>query len=330
MIRKNSNSKGLKQKNTAKKYRLNAQKLWFTLTKNLQRKSFTYSFLLHITLLLLLILAANLLVKKNTTINLSPTPSTQATQPIVHAKAISQQEITQQFKAYDKQQQLLNEERIEQQKQRQQQIKAIEQRMAKAQQAEAKRQQAIALEKEKQRLAKEKAQREAAQKKALEEAQKQKEKDNQEQLRKQAQQKTQALKDKQAKEREAQRIKAQQQALKALQQSTISNLNARSQSAQAKTKTEQALQAYAVEYKKRIEAAWIMDDCRDIDADKLPTVFVIPGQKPSISVSSGNRQCDRSLLMAFNNAQAPSLPLDNAAKNLILKGIDFQFGQKDE
>ncbi|WP_151193080.1 cell envelope integrity protein TolA [Cysteiniphilum sp. JM-1] len=128
--------------------------------------------------------------------------------------------------------------------------------------------------------------------------------------------------------REAKAAAARKAALDALRQSALNDLNAQSAEAHAQSATEKALQAYASAYKARIEAVWIMDDCRKISADHLPTVMVTPGSNPTISVSSGSAQCDRSLLLAFKNAQAPSLPQDARARELIAQGIDFKFGQQ--
>ena len=99
MIHKSKKPSNRQQKNTVKKPKLTASKLWASLTKNLQRKSFTYSVLLHIALLVLFIIAASIFTKTQTiVINLS-LPANTTPQPIVHAQAISQQTITQQFEA---------------------------------------------------------------------------------------------------------------------------------------------------------------------------------------------------------------------------------------
>ncbi|MDA0910273.1 MAG: cell envelope integrity protein TolA [Proteobacteria bacterium] len=316
----------------------------------------------------LIIIASVLQTKKNTlNLAGGRTVVTLNSKEIVQATAISSESIDQQVAQFDQKQQQLKQEKLAKEQQRQQKIKAIEEKIAKAHAAEVKRQEELkAREAAKQKAlaeAKLKAEAEARaqemqKQKALAQAEKEKvakaekaEKEKQEKALKAQQEaqklaeakKTQAEKEaKEAKEaalkaqaekeekaaREAKAAAARKAALNALRQSALNDLNAQSAEAHAQNATEKALQAYASAYKARIEAVWIMDDCRKISADHLPTVMVTPGSNPTISVSSGSTQCDRSLLLAFKNAQAPSLPQDARARELIAQGIDFKFGQQ--
>ncbi|WHN66532.1 cell envelope integrity protein TolA [Cysteiniphilum sp. QT6929] len=324
-----------------------------------ERLSFCYSILLHVALVIGLIIIASVLQTKKNTLNLAGgrTVVTLNSKEIVQATAISSESVDQQVAQFDQKQQQLKQEKLAKEQLRQQKIEAIEEKIATAHAAEVKRQEELkAAEIAKQKAlaeAKLKAEAEARAKemqkqKALAQAEKEKvakaekaEKEKQEKALK-AQQEAQKLAEakkaqaekeaKEAKEakaaREAKAAAARKAALDALRQSALNDLNAQSAEAHAQSATEKALQAYASAYKARIEAVWIMDDCRKISADHLPTVMVTPGSNPTISVSSGSAQCDRSLLLAFKNAQAPSLPQDARARELIAQGIDFKFGQQ--
>lgn len=118
-----------------------------------------------------------------------------------------------------------------------------------------------------------------------------------------------------------------QAALNALKTAAINDLNAARRRANAANLTESALQSYALSYKQRIESVWVTDACREIHG-RLPTVLVVPGKPPVISVSSDNSDCDQSLLLAFSNTQAPPLPTNSGARKLINAGIDFQFSDR--
>ena len=198
--------------------------------------------------------------------------------------------------------------------QQQNELKAIEQKIAKAKQ--------IALKKLQDMKVAEQKKQEKLNKHEHEKAEQLK------QVTLQAEKEAQSVKEqaleKQRKEREINLQK--EKALKALQQSVLSDLNRQNETALEQLKTQAALENYAAEYKKRIESAWIMDDCHNINTEKLPTVLVTPNQAPSIVISSGNLQCDHALLLAFHHTQTPSLPQDAAAQKIIQQGIDFQFG----
>ncbi|WP_119343396.1 hypothetical protein [Facilibium subflavum] len=290
-------------------------KRWFTSSiATAERRSIWYSILLHLILVLGLISLSGLVHKNNKKITLVKTEDQMETKPIVHAKAVSSQVLDQQLKAYQAQQKAIIAQKEKEKQQRQAKVEAIEKRIALAKQKEAERLKAEAL--KQQALEKEKA-RQQAQK--LAEKQKKLEEEK-------ALAAEKAKKAHQA-ELEAQK-KQREKALAALRQSVISDLNAQQQNMQvAQSATQKALQLYASVYKKKIESVWVMDDCRNVTSDKLPTVLVIPGNPPSISVSSGNTACDQSLLSAFKNAKAPDLPQDANARQLIQQGIDFQFGE---
>lgn len=336
------------------------KRLYVSATATPERLSFCYSVLLHVTLVIALIIIAGVLQTKKNTLNLSGGRTVAAlnNHEIVQATAISGESVNKQIATFNAQQQQLKEAQIAKEQQRQQKIKAIEQKIARAHAAEVKRQEELkAAEIAKQKAlaeAKLKAEAEARAKEARKQqalaqekeekakqlkAQQQAEKIAQEkkaQVEKEAKEaalKVQAEKEAKA-EREARAAKAaaaRKAALDALRQSALNDLNdlnAQSAATEAQSATEKALQAYASAYKARIEAVWIMDDCRKISADHLPTVMVTPGNNPTISTSSGSAQCDRSLLLAFKNAQAPTLPQDERARGLIAQGIDFKFGQQ--
>ena len=350
-----------KSKQSSKFNQLKAciKRLYVAATATPERLSFCYSILLHVALVVGLIIIASVLQTKKNTLNLAGgrTVVTLNSKEIVQATAISSESVDQQVAQFDQKQQQLKQEKLAKEQQRQQKIKAIEEKIAKAHAAEIKRQEELkAAEAAKQKAlaeAKLKAEAEARAKevqkqKALAEKEKQeKELKAQQEAQKLAENKK-AQAEKEAKEareaalkaqaekkekaekaaREAKAAAARKAALDALRQSALNDLNAQSAEAHAQSATEKALQAYASAYKARIEAVWIMDDCRKISADHLPTVMVTPGSNPTISVSSGSAQCDRSLLLAFKNAQAPSLPQDARARELIAQGIDFKFGQQ--
>lgn len=333
------------------------KRLYVSATATPERLSFCYSVLLHVALVIALIIIAGVLQTKKNTLNLSGGRTVAAlnNHEIVQATAISGESVNKQIATFNAQQQQLKEAQIAKEQQRQQTIKAIEQKIARAHAAEVKRQEELkAAEIAKQKAlaeAKLKAEAEARAKEARKQqalaqekeekakqlkAQQQAEKIAQEkkaQVEKEAKEaalKVQAEKEAKA-EREARAAKAaaaRKAALDALRQSALNDLNAQSAATEAQSATEKALQAYASAYKARIEAVWIMDDCRKISADHLPTVMVTPGNNPTISTSSGSAQCDRSLLLAFKNAQAPTLPQDERARGLIAQGIDFKFGQQ--
>ena len=344
-----SNKKDCSEK--ANKLLVRIKNLYIAATKTPERVSFCYSVLLHFGFIVALILLATLLQHKPNTLNLAGARAVVELEKnqIVQAQAISTQTLDHQVQAYQAAKEETYQRKVTQEQQRQANIKAIEQKFAEAHQAELERQEAF----KKAEATKQKALFEAAQQakkkrqreeKAQQEAkEKQQEKQNQEKA--QAQQKA-ILKAKdeedvrqktaelaqqkaQAKSAQASAAKASQEAaLKALRQSMLSDLEAQSSEVAAQSATEKALQAYAGAYKARIEAVWIMDDCRKISANHLPTVMIMPGQAPRISVSSGNLQCDRSLLLAFRNAQAPELPPDKGARKLIVEGVDFKFSQQ--
>ncbi|WP_440616242.1 cell envelope integrity protein TolA [Cysteiniphilum sp. 6C5] len=357
-----------KSKQSSKFNQLKAcvKRLYVAATATPERLSFCYSVLSHVALVIGLIIIASVLQTKKNTLNLTGgrTVVTLNSKEVVQATAISSESVDQQVAAFDQKQQQIKQENLAKEEQRQQKIKAIEEKIAKAHAAEIKRQAELkAREAAKQKAlaeAKLKAEAEARAKEAqkqkalaqAEEAKKAEKEKQEKQLKAQqeaqkkaqklAQEKAEQLKAQQEaeklaeakkaqaekEEKEAKEAAARKAALDALRQSALSDLNAQSAEAYAQSATEKALQAYASAYKARIEAVWIMDDCRKISADHLPTVMIVPGADPAISVSSGSKQCDRSLLLAFKNAQAPALPQDKKARELIAQGIDFKFGQQ--
>ncbi|WP_192483589.1 MULTISPECIES: cell envelope integrity protein TolA [Cysteiniphilum] len=348
-----------KQSNKFNQLKACIKRLYVAATATPERLSFCYSILLHVALVIGLIIIASVLQTKKNTLNFAGgrTVVTLNSKEIVQATAISSESVDQQVARFDQRQQQLKQEKLAKEQQRQQKIRAIEEKIAKAHAAEIKRQEQLkAAEAARQKAlaeAKLKAEAEARAKevqkqKALVEKEKQEKQEKELKAQQEAQKLAQAKKaqaEKEAKEaalkaqaeekekaekaaREAKAAAARKAALDALRQSALNDLNAQSAEAHAQNATEKALQDYASAYKARIEAVWIMDDCRKISADHLPTVMVTPGSNPTISVSSGSTQCDRSLLLAFKNAQAPSLPQDARARELIAQGIDFKFGQQ--
>ncbi|WP_395946142.1 cell envelope integrity protein TolA [Caedibacter taeniospiralis] len=331
------------------------KRLYVAATATPERLSFCYSIMLHVVFVIGLVILASVLQGKKNTLNLAGqrTIKTVATTEIVQATAISTQHLEEEVNAYQLAQKQVYEQKLAQDQQHQAKMKEIEEKTARAHEAELQRQAALkqAEEAKVAMLAEEKRKAEQEVKKAQEEKQnalaKKQEMQRQEQaekLRKEQQElaKQKALagekKNKEAqlaaeklaqqKAQEAAVKAAREAALNALRQSALSDLNAQSARASAQSATDQALQAYASAYKARIEAVWIMDDCRKISAQKLPTVMVMAGHAPRISVSSGSAQCDRALLLAFKNVQAPLLPADEGARKLIAEGIDFRFGQE--
>ncbi|WP_119329469.1 cell envelope integrity protein TolA [Cysteiniphilum halobium] len=310
-----------KQSHKLKKLQALIKRFYLAATATPERLSFCYSVLLHLALLVGLIVIAGILQTKKNTLNLSGARKvvTLNAHEIVQATAISSNSVDQQVAAFNQKQQQLHKERLAKEQQRQQKIKAIEQKIARARAAEIKRQEELKAAE----VAKQKALAEAKLKAEAEARAKEEQKQKALAQEKEAVRKAQA-----EKEREAKAMAARKAALDALRQSALNDLNAQSAEATAQNATEKALQVYASSYKARIEAVWIMDDCRKISAEHLPTVMVVPGSNPVISISSGNAQCDRSLLLAFRNAQAPNLPQDARARELIAQGIDFKFGQQ--
>ncbi len=330
------------------------KRLYVAATATPERLSFCYSIMLHVVFVIGLVILASVLQGKKNTLNLAGqrTIKTVDTTEIVQATAISTQYLEEEVNAYELAQKQVYEQKLAQE-QHQAKMKEIEEKTARAHEAELQRQAALkqAEEAKVAMLAEEKRKAEQEAKKAQEEKQNalakkqeiQKQKQA-EKLRKEQQElaKQKALaaekKNKEAqlaaeklvqqKAQEAAAKAAREAALNALRQSALSDLNAQSARASAQSATDQALQAYASAYKARIEAVWIMDDCRKISAQKLPTVMVMAGHAPRISVSSGSTQCDRALLLAFKNVQAPLLPADEGARKLIAEGIDFRFGQE--
>lgn len=286
-------------------------------TNSFEKRSFWYSILLHLLLVAALVIVGTYLQTRYNEPEMTLTLNKQQHQtPIINAEVISNNAVKNTYKPIKPIQQKLTE-------QQQNQLNAIEQKIARAKQLALKEFDAINLaEQKKQETLKKQAEIEKQKKhKAEQEALLKKEQLQQE---KEAQlAKEQALE----KERqEHEKVMQKERALKALQQSVLSDLDRQNQTALEKTKTQKVLESYAAEYKRRIESAWVMDDCHKINTKQLPTVLVIPSQAPSVVVSSGNSECDHALLLAFRNTQAPNLPADAEAQKVIQQGINFQFG----
>ncbi|WP_116964422.1 hypothetical protein [Fastidiosibacter lacustris] len=307
--------------------------IYVSVTKTFERRSFVYSVLLHIGLLIGLVALKAILQSNKQTLNLTANlPLVNiSNKEIVQAQAISSEDLDKELKAYQAVQQVYEQQQIQARK-RQDKIKEMEEKLTQAKQEAVRQEQLRLAEEAKQKAQEEKLKIQVEEKKqqVLREKAQKEQKEKEQKLKQEAQSKAAELERQKVLklEQQAQAKVRQQEALKALQQSALNDLNAQSAELAAQSATQKALQTYAQAYKARIEAVWIMDDCRKISANQLPTVTVIPGRTPTIFVSSGNMQCDRSLLLAFKNVQAPTLPNDIGAKKLISEGIDFQFGEQ--
>ncbi len=278
-------------------------------TDTFEKRSVCYSIALHILLVALLIFLSWYVSSHENKVTLNLAPKASSNTPIVNASIVNESTLSPAVVPVQKTQasEPKTQKPITSDKNTLA-LEALEKKLAEAKQ--------VAFEKATEQ-AREKAQKEREQKaleakERIEKAQKEQEEKKREAA-------------KQAKEKEAKR---QQAALDALRASALNDLASEHAQAEQASLTERALQNYASEYKRRIESVWVMDGCRKIDSDKLPTVLVMANSAPKIVVSSGDSNCDRSLLLAFSNTQAPPLPEDKKARELIAEGINFQFGQK--
>lgn len=320
------------------------KKLYVAVTKTPKHLSFCHSILLHVSLVIGFIIISSMLQTKKNVLNLARGLAVVKlyNHEIMQGTVISSKNINKQVVAFEEKQQKLGKQMLLKEHERQQKSKVIEQRIAAAYASKIKHQEELKAAKisKKKELAeaklqaeeeafskKEQKQKRLAQEKAKElkvQQEDKKARKAKEEAVLRAQAKKNAQVEKEAKESKL--LAAGKAALDALRESALNDLDAEIAEASAQSETEKALQAYVSAYKVRIEAVWIIDDCQKISTEHLPTVMVMAGSNPIISVSSNSTQCDRSLLLAFKNGKVPTLPKDARARELIAQGIDFKFG----
>ncbi|MBK2124109.1 cell envelope integrity protein TolA [Fangia hongkongensis] len=296
-------------------------------TDTFEKRSVCYSIALHILLVALLIFLSWYVSSHENKVTLNLAPKASSNTPIVNASIVNESTLSPAVVPVQKAQ--VSEPEIQKpitSDKNTLALEALEKKLAEAKQ--------VAFEKAKEQ-AREKAQKEREQKALEAKARIEKAQKEQEEKKREAAKQAKELAAKrlekaakEAKEAKEKEAKRQQAALDALRVSALNDLASEHAQAEQASLTERALQNYASEYKRRIESVWVMDGCRKIDNYKLPTVLVMANSAPKIVVSSGDSNCDRSLLLAFSNTQAPPLPADKKARELIAEGINFQFGQK--
>ncbi|GAB4221803.1 MAG: hypothetical protein Kow0076_0690 [Francisella sp.] len=228
---------------------------------------------------------------------------------IIQATSISENELNQQISAYENHQQKIKQAIEDVKKAKQQAIKKHQQKL-KAQEE-----------------AKKKAQLEAKHKEELEKQKKlEEERKKQEEAKKKAQleAKRKAELEKQ-KKLEEERKKQEEK----LRQERLAKAKAEAETAARKqieqNRAQSAISRYIAEYQDRVGSNWIKDDCRGIY--NLPRAIIRNGKFIKLTGTSGNYQCDQSLINAIKNTTPPDVTNDIARKTIQTENISFIFKQ---
>lgn len=93
----------------------------------------------------------------------------------------------------------------------------------------------------------------------------------------------------------------------------------------AKNQAQSAISSYISEYQDRVGANWIKDSCRGIY--DLPRAIIRNGNFIKLTGSSGDYQCDQSLIDAIKNTTPPTISNSTAKRTIQTENISFIFKQ---
>ncbi|MFZ9035760.1 MAG: cell envelope integrity protein TolA [Francisellaceae bacterium] len=277
-------------------------------TSTFERRSYWYSFILHIVVFISILILGIVFSTRDKPLRVNITESENNGQTTVNATILQQSSVNIMKPVPVAIKKVQKTAEVDRKLDRlQDDFQQKFQQAIKRQAIEKRRQQEIDAQKQKEQerqLALQKQKREQEQKKQLEVQKEQAEK----------------MIEKDADTRDSKPIQSQQ---KQDQGKKSSAMNAKS--ATQSQIAENVVMNYALSYQKRIEANWVTDACRRVINGKRPVVLMHKARAPVITVSSGNAACDQSLIKAIDITQAPKLPDDQKARELIDGGIEFKF-----
>jgi colicin import membrane protein len=126
---------------------------------------------------------------------------------------------------------------------------------------------------------------------------------------------------------EEQKRKSQQDAERKARDKRLAKAKAEAQDAARKqveqSQAQAAISGYISQYQERVGSNWIKDSCRGIY--KFPKAITRNGQFIKLTGTSGNYECDQSLIDAVKNTQPPAISNNVARQTVQSENLSFNF-----